>query len=551
MSSAPTDGGRAARAVPRPGAGAGARGGGGCAPPARAEGADRPVFFRDPDPATARAIDRAIGRFGDPSPNNRETGRDELFDIGYWTVNPLHGVVEEKGSQFRCNSLLVLGRLADPRSSGLLRAVAGEEKTEWPPVFAALMLGRMRDASDAAMAVYGRALDVPQNDKRRAAVALSLGKIHRRRAVEGGDLLERILDAPTPNPAVHYAALLALGFYRSRVAEPSADGASWVPSRRIADALGDSREGMRYSAVLALALSRLDGFETIYRRAFEDDGDKRVRLAALLALGKPREAADDSVTDLLTSVLESPRVTGQERTMAAYLLALRKDPRSVDALLRTANSPRSADVSAAAVVALGGIADPRVADLLVSRMSHPSPTVRAAAAVASVELVETADLKRLREILMRRLEQGETSEEAKFDMTAALDEIGKILRDREDARNGLPVKRRPPPEWFQEDSMDLFLRLGRTHREAVLDAANLRVLEVLGIDSLFPYRPTVDGAPPAGEGGLGSATRFRREHSVYLEQYDLRNDFDRRPFYTPEDYPDEGGPAAPVPRDGR
>jgi HEAT repeat protein len=512
------------------------------------------VFFRDPDPATARAIDNSVNLFGSPSPSDRERARDALHDVGIWSVPRLLEAVRSMGSQHRCNSLLVLGRLGDPRALATMRATLAEDGSDWPPAFAALMLGRMGDVDDRTMTVYRAALASRENEKRKISIALALGKIHRRRADDAGEMLVRILEAPTPTPAVHEAALLALGFFRARVAVPSEDGSRWVPSPRIEAALSSKREGMRLSAIVALAVSRLDGFEGVFREAFERDGDTRVRLAALLAWGKPRDVPDDAVTDRLTRVLKDMRVTGKERRLAAYLLTLRKDPRSVKALIDTANSPRSAEVAAAAVVALGGIEDERVAPLLVGKLTDRSATVRAAAAVASVELVATEDLKRLRVALRRRLERGETDKAVKFDMTAAMDEIGKILRDRDERRGGIEVKPRPEPQWLEADATDLFHRLGRSHRQAVLDTENLRVLQVLGIATLHPYRPGFDTGVPSGESGsgeLGSVNRFRRDHSDTLEKWDLRIEFDRRPYYTLEDYPDRAGDRPAVPREGR
>lgn len=203
MSGRPTDRRRAAgllllgallAAAPSPGG----------ADPARAEGEpprDRPVFFRDPDPATARAIEKALGRFGDPSPNNREAGRDALHAIGWWSVEPLLRTVERGSGQFRSNALLVLGRLADPRALPAARSVAAEDDTEWPPVFASLLLGRMRDADDRTLRAFRDSLASRGGDeKRKVAVVLALGKLHRRRAEEAGAMLAQVLAAPTPRP---------------------------------------------------------------------------------------------------------------------------------------------------------------------------------------------------------------------------------------------------------------------------------------------------------------------------------------------------------------
>ena len=524
------------------------------APRARADGTrdpGAPVFFRDPDTDTVREISAAIGLFGSNSPDDRERARNTLHDIGYWSVGSLLDRMKSMSQQFRSNSFLVLGRLGDARALPCLRAAVGEEGNEWPSRIAPLMLGRMRDGSDPTLAAFRDALKSRENELRKVAIALACGKLQRRRSAETGPILEGMVDEPTPNPFVKYAALLALGFHRNRVAEAAPDArgnVAFVPTRRIREALGDPREGNRLSAILALAVSRLDGLDPIFKTAFESDGNREVRRAALLALGKPRDRPDDVVTDLLVSVLEGQRSNLEERRMAAYLLMLRRDPRSVDALLRTANSPRSSDTAATAVVALGGIEDPAVPVLLLNKLSASSATVRAAAAMAATRLARPDDLRMLRGAIQKRLEQAETDASAKFDMKLAVEEIAKVLKDREDVAAGKPPAERAPPAWMEADSADLFRRLGRTHRESVLDLANLRVLQCLGIDSLFAYR-NPDAGKNADIGLVDAAPGARRPHTVYAEQFDLAIEFARRPYYGAEDDPEEA--PTPVPRNPR
>ncbi len=524
------------------------------APPVLADGTpdpDRPVFFRVPDPATSIRIREAVNSFGSPSPSIREKARDDLSDIGYWSVGRLIEATQTMGQQHRSNAILVLGRLGDPRALAPLREAVRDESSEWPPVIAALMLGRMKDADDRTMAAFRDALGSREKEsKRKVAVALALAKLARRRGPDSAALLDQILDKPTPNPFVHYAALLALGFHRSRVAEATADGTGYAPTKLLRDALTAPREGTRLSAVLALALSRLDGLDPVFLVAFETDGDPEVRRAALMALGKPREMPDAPTTDLLCRVLQNNSSNQVERETAAYLLALRRDPRSFDALYAMANSNRSTDLAAAAVVALGGLEDRKVPDLLVAKLGHPSATVRAAAGVAAVRLGGTADLQRLREAIARRVQRGEDDTGARTDLRLAVEEIGRILKDREDAAAGRPVAARAPPGWKEAESAGLFFRLGRSHRQALLDLANLRVAQVLGIDSLFEYRPSGEPVPTgSGSGSLEGGSRFRREGVKLFEPYDLSVEFRHRPFFTLEDDPEEARPA--LPRTGR
>jgi HEAT repeat protein len=526
----------------------------GGAPARAAEDPDRPVFFKDPDRATAAAILESLNLFGDPSPNNRERARDRLFAIGYWAVPRLREAVREgKGAQ-RSNALLVLGRIADRRALPDIRAALRDESSEGPPAVAALVLGRLRDDDEAAMAGFRAAVTGPENERRRIATCLALAKLHRKRGAEAGALLEQAVDLRSANNAVTYAAVLALGFFRSRAVEALPDGSGFQPAPRIREALADRRAGMRHSAILALALAHDDSLHPIFLKAFRKDGEiAEVRLAALLALGRNSDAA---TTALLLDVAGGATGTGAERRMAAHLLSLRAGdlaahPGAIDALRRVIASGREPEVAAAALVALGGVDDPAVPDLVLGRLADRSPVVRAAAGIASLRFRKAEDLARARDAIRRRLEAVEQDAAAKADLQAAAEAIAGILKDREEAAKGYAPAPRPPVAWKEVGSTDLFLVLGRDHRQRIFDLVNQRVLQILGIESLFPYRPYYDpDEPAAGLGGTGTAgatLRDRVTHNETPDQYDLRVELSRRPYYGPEDDP-EIAPSA-VPRD--
>lgn len=512
-----------------------------------------PVFFRNPDPETAREISAAISLFGDPSPNIKEGARDSLHDIGWWSVSRLLETVKERQGQFRTNSYLVLGRLGDRRALPAMRAEV-LETSEWPPAVAALMLGRMRDADDATVAAFRSVLesDAGKNLRRRA-VCLALAKLHRRRAEDCIPLLEKALSSKSANPAVRHAALLSLGFFRSQLVEALPDGTGFQPRKTIADFLKDRDTGMRLSAVLAMSISYIDAFHPYFLKACED-GDLQVRLAALLALGRNPEPV---TTALLARVLENPTADEREKQMAAYLLGRRPDivaadPRAFDALSHAITAPRAPEVAAAALVSLSGVDDPRVVKILVSKLSATSATVRAASAVGSVRLRQEADLLRAREEISARLRAGEPDDNAKFDLKAAVEEIGAILNDRAEAAAGRAPKPRPPVPWKEAEARDLFLELGRDERQRTFDLVNLRALQVLGIDSLYPYRPSYDpDEKPESLGGIGAkgvGLRDRPVDNQQSEQYDVRVELSRRPYFGPEqDDPDVA--TAPVPRE--
>jgi hypothetical protein len=192
--------------------------------------------------------------------------------------------------------------------------------------------------------------------------------------------------------------------------------------------------------------------------------------------------------------------------------------------------------------------DPRVFEVVRAKISDRSATVRAAAAVAATRLRRSEDLAAIKDLLRRRLEQGENDEAARADMQIAIEEIGRIQKDREDAAKGIEPKKRPAPAWKEADTEDLFETLGRDHRRRVFDLVNLRVLQVLGIDGLYQYRPVLetDNQPTdISPNQAGSGNRTRREHSVFSEPYDVRIELDRRPFFLPEDDPDVAPAAIP------
>ncbi len=523
--------------------------------PALAGGApDGPVFFREPDPATARDILDAIDLFGDPSPNNRERARDRLYEIGYWSVPRLIEAVREKKGPFKSNSLLVLGRIGDRRAIPDMRDEVKDDPSEWPPAIAALMLGRLKDDGDATFAAFRAAFASGENDKRRVGMCLALAKLHRKRGADCLPMLEQVLDAKAANPFVHHAALLALGFFRSRVVEALADGSGFQPSARLRAALADKDTGMRHSAILALALAYNNSFHPLFVNAFKGDGDHQVRLAALLALGRNREPA---TTALIATALESTASNGAEQRMAAYLLSrrtelLKGDEKTLNALHQVATAPRAPEVAAAAVVALGGVDDPRVLPLLLAKLGDRTATVRAAAAVAATRLVGSEDLKKAREALQRRVQLGETDESAKADMQMAASEIEKILKDRDDVANGLTPKERPPVSWLEADAKDLFLVLGRDERQRLFDLVNHRAIQVLDIDGMFEYRPIYDPTEQAESlgttGSAGASLRPKRPYPHYTDQYDVRVELARRPYFVPEqDDPD--APTVPLPRE--
>jgi HEAT repeat protein len=526
----------------------------GVAPPAARAGDDAPdgpVFFRSPDGKTAARIRNAIGLFGNPAPSDRQRARDTLAEIGIWSVPPLLEEMKEGSAQIRSNSVLVLFRLPDARALAPLRqACAGDGRGEWPPILAALALGRLRDADPATFRVFREAIASRDNERRKVAVALAGARLARVRAAEALALEESILDGRSSLGDVRDAALLALGFFPASTVELSRDGAGEVPAAPLRAGLKDNTTGTRLSSVLALALARRDAFHPVFAELQRSDGDANVRCAALLAMGARR---DDETTAVIARVLESVRSTTAERAMAAYLLVRRADPRALDALVRTATASAAPDVAAAAIVALGDLNDPRATSIVRSKLSDRNAGVRAAAAVACTRLRADADLALAEKDLVARLQQGETDASTRLDMKKALEEIRAIVEERRVRAAGGAPEPRKAPAWSDSEAGDLARSLDRDEKDALLDVVNFRVHQLMGIAGISEYRPGGDpkAANPDTADGVSSTTtnRVRRDHEVRSEPFDLRIELRERPYFTRDDLPEMV--SVPQPRDGK
>jgi HEAT repeat protein len=498
-----------------------------------------PVFFRKPDLETAQSIHKLLNLFGSPAPSDRERGRDGLFDIGFWSVPRLIEKVREDASHSRSNAILVLGRLNDPLHGKLndlrihpaLRDTVGvDARSEWPPALAALMLGRMKDADDATFEAFRLALAAREGEKRRVAVALALGRMATERETVAGDMLEGMLRTRLPTPDARFAALLALGFFPRRVAEVSPDRAEEVPSPLFRQALADSSSGIRRSAVLGLSISRRDAFHPVFVETFRRDGEKEVRLAALLAVGARRDA---ETTKFLISVLQTLGHSGEEQIMAAYLLSRRADPTSIQALIRTAKAPGGTDLQGAALLALGSMDDSDAEYLVLEKLTDRSATVRSAAAVAITRFPTVDSLKKGEQRLRSRLISGETDGSARENMRRAADHVAGLLDDRTARAAGKEPPPRATPKWDEIDASDLFRQFERDERETLMDLVNRWAETIIGIAGLLEYRTHTDFVA----GDADTPGRARRPGLKFSEQYDLALDLDKRPYYDLQDLP--------------
>lgn len=141
----------------------------------------------------------------------------------------------------------------------------------------------------------------------------------------------------------------------------------------LGEALRDDREEVRWWAALALetvpSVEALDGLAYAANR----DPSKRVRAAAVRALGWV--GSDDAVMPLIRATAD---VASSVRQAAAEELARYKSPASMQALLALFDD-QDEDVRWAAVVAAGDLRDEETVPALIEAMRDPSPMVANAA----------------------------------------------------------------------------------------------------------------------------------------------------------------------------
>ncbi len=358
--------------------------------------------LEDKDPTVRKAAAQSLGRIGDSQAVDplvialgdeysgvREAAAKALENLG----EPLGGVIVQclKGSE-KARDTLAAGK--DPRAVVPLLNVLGT----WDPnvrAAAVKTLGKLKDPR--AVEPLVRALE-DTSDSVQEAAAWALGEIADPRAI--GPLVKSLGDG---RPNVRLAAGWVLGKFGDRravdplvtalgdryqdVREAAAYSLGGLADPRavapLIDALGDTHAKVREAAVWSLG-------KFIDRRAVDPllktlrDPDPKVREAAAWTLGKFGERravdplltslgdADPKVREAAAKVLEElgePLGRLIHDTLAGSRgagndLAVRKDPRSLDALIRSLRN-RDGQVRRAAATVLGKIRDPRAVDGLV------------------------------------------------------------------------------------------------------------------------------------------------------------------------------------------
>ncbi len=460
-----------------------------------------PVFFRDPDPLTARQIEEAIGLIERPSASDHERGREALAAIGYWAVEPLRALLKAGDAAQRRNAALVLGTIRDRRALPDLVRGATSDPHQYVVSFAALVLGKYQDPS-----VLDRLRSFvrgTQNAHRRRASVLAVAKI---RDPAVFDLLAALVANPREDGLVRETAAFCLGFFRDQALVRGDEG-RLVPCRALETALASSDTNLRRAGLLGLALlSHRDLKDRYLRVAADPREDHAIRRIALLALGR---FPDEDVTRLFLAVVSDPVTAETVASMAALLLKDRRDPAVLEALLRA--SPEDPKLKAALTLALANFETPAAVEKVAVRLTDKSDQVRAAAAIGLAGLTVPA----LKETAIARLTEMLKAGGLHQDVRLNCERAREILRSGE-----------APGQFMFLGNEEFADALPKDVEERVLDFVNSEVDRVLDLANLSQIKADT----PRGE-------RFRVSDEA-SELRDLKDYLARYPYFEPFDIPE-------------
>ncbi len=512
------------------------------------------VFFRQPDPDTAKRIDELIGRFAEDSVRARADARRELESIGYWAVEPLVTALQTREAPIRAASALTLGNMLDPRALAPLRdAVEKQTNMQFVAGFAAVAMARYADPQSVPQirAALRSSKSLPTL---RAAASLALARI---RTPDAQALLVERLRADEGNVHVRSGRTLAMGFFPQLALENGGP----APSALLRDALRKGRREVRRAGIVAYIVAtraRADTRDVLIEFADREDAPEALR-AALVGLSR----YEDSDTTRYLARRGARPGDEAERAFACDLLASRADAAALDDLLSIVRRPSAPRLRASAIVALGGIDHPDAAAAVLDRLDDRIALVRGAAVFASTRLPQAAAREEALRRIDARLRKGESTLAVRHDMN----EARAVLSGQKSAA-----------DWREVGPERLFEVLSQTYAERLLAEVNLAAedaLDLLKIHNLQTDTEILagtddggsgdgagDGGDDGGDGGDGENTPpddnpVPRDDggtaepppapnapavgsprtNAWQEQRDLRIDLAVRPLFGPADLP--------------
>ncbi|MGQ0613699.1 MAG: hypothetical protein ACT4PV_08185 [Planctomycetaceae bacterium] len=372
-----------------------------CLAPAGEDVEARPpplIFFRDPDPETARRIQSLVSskELGSGTRDIRTKARGALADIGEWTIpalsESLFGKKRDKANRVRMNSCLSMARVldrgrVDPRLLAALRGAAREDEDFWIRRAALLVLAGFEriEPRSSDFALLEEALQNPDSARKdQEAAALAMAKLG---APGAAQALLTALDRPGLPERQVAACLLGVILVAPQAAE----------SRCSAHLKHDSKL-VRLVAATGLGLrpvpaERLADVQA--RLRVERDRFVRARLVHAIA-AVPAEG--ERIRELLLTTAGDLDEKGEVRVAAFVTLADTFGPEEgyprLRGLLKTQNDP----VYGANLFALARTgADAAIDDLLRAAKAGSIPQQTYAAGCLA-HLVAFAPVKREREI---------------------------------------------------------------------------------------------------------------------------------------------------------
>ncbi len=484
-----------------------------CLVPAGEEPEARPpplIFFRDPDPETARRIQSLVSskELGSGTRDIRTKARGALAAIGEWTIptlsESLFGKKRDKANRVRMNSCLSMARVlergrVDPRLQEALRGAAREDEDSWIRRAALLVLaGFEQEAEGPVLLAALRDTDSARKDQE--AAALALAKLD---APGAADALLTELRRPGLPERTLAACLLGVVLIAPQAAESLCSGH-----------LKHDSKVVRLVAATGLCLrpvpaERLPEIQARVRA--ERDRFVRARLVHALA-AVPADA--DKMREVLVGIAGDLDEKGEVRVAAFLALADSFGPEEGYPRLKRLLKPQNDPVYGANLFALARTGADAAIDDLLRAMNTGSIPQQTYAAGCLAHLVAFAPGKREREIFsqLTAVQSRAQNDQLKRFLEAILDlnsPKGRDLRARD------LFQKFPDPDG---------IGLWRDTREG----RNLRFVNDL-LPAIFDLDDIV-----ARQGMDGGVMPDRRTASP--DEVDLLDFFQEAPYFGPEDF---------------
>jgi HEAT repeat protein len=434
------------------------------------------IFYRSPDSETTARMAELISKMPTNSVSDRTKVRREIESLGYWAVDPLIDAVTRREAPFRCAAILVLDSLQDRRAVEPLRSVVQKEAAQqYVPGFAALALGRFRDAD--SVEVFRSSLRSPKSiDMFRSAAPFALVKIH---TPEARDLLIDRVRTPGAKEPARAAALLSLGFFPD--AALAGDGARPGPDLTVGLA-GRSRYERQAALLgfLVAAYARGD-VKQFLREFLASETSPEVVRVCLIGLSR---SPDADVTELFARTVQRQGAGGGVRELAADLLVDRVDAGVKPVVVHAARNANSSRVRAACVLALGRVDDEEARRVVLERLIDQAALVRAAAAVSATRFQAPAARVEALAAIEARIKRGEANDEVRADLEKAR---SLLAGERTDVR------------WTEVGPDVIFSEMPLTYVQRLMREVNLRLmasLDLAKIQNLQTDSEIVPSGPP-------------------------------------------------------